>query len=189
MGWGVTRGRPPDKKQQEKAEKESRDKLVKTIKWKDQQNEKNLGVEPLLYNGDGEYRQTRGRQRGRDEQAEAGDDEGAMGRQDGTRQEEEANRARSGSRVTLVPGGPVKGPWHQPSTLVSGPVKGPRPGPVKGPWHRPSNTGRTTLVPGGPVKGPWHQPRKSVDAASTQKQGARTLEAPWRIAQAKRDVN
>ena len=139
MGWGVTRGRPPDEKQQEEAEKESRDKLVKTIKWKDQQKDKNyLGVEPLLYNGDGEYRQTRGRQRGRDEQAEAGDDEGAMGRQDGTRQEEEANRARSGSRVTLVPGGPVKGPWHQPSTLVSGPVKGPRPGPVKGPWQPPA---------------------------------------------------
>ena len=44
MGWGVTRGRPPDEKQQEEAEKESRDKLVKTIQWKDQQKEKTLGV-------------------------------------------------------------------------------------------------------------------------------------------------
>ena len=53
MGWGVTRGRPPDKKQQKEAEKESRDKLVKKIKWKDQQKDKTLGKEPLLCNGDG----------------------------------------------------------------------------------------------------------------------------------------
>ena len=73
MGWGVTRGRPPDKKQQEEEEKRSRNKLVKTIKWKEQKEEQTLGTEPLLFNGDGKFRRRSGWRRGRDEQAEAGD--------------------------------------------------------------------------------------------------------------------
>ena len=141
---GSYKRQTPDVKQQEEAEKESRDKLVKTIKWKDQQSEKNLGVEPLLYNGDGEYRQTRGRKRGRDEQTEARHNKEAMGRQDSVRQEEEVNRAikRRGARRGPRSEGPrSRGPNKRslgseatPRTLDSGPDKGPRLGPDKGPW-------------------------------------------------------
>ena len=69
---------------QEAAKKEEKraKKLVKTIKWKDQLEEKNLGVEPLLFNGEGKYGRKRSRQRGRDKQAGAEVDKGPLDSQD-----------------------------------------------------------------------------------------------------------
>ena len=81
MGWGITRGRPPDEKQQEETKRESKNELVKTIKWKEQLEENNLGTEPLLFNGDGKYGRKRSRDSGRDKQAGTGDDKGPLSSQ------------------------------------------------------------------------------------------------------------
>ena len=130
MGWGITRGRPPDKKQKEEEEKRSRDKLVKTIKWKEQKEEQTLGTEPLLFNGDGKFGRRSGWRRGRDEQAEAG---GVMdsGPGEGPRLEHDRGQRQQGAgrggKLSALDPGPDKGP------PVSVSDKGHRSGPDKGP--------------------------------------------------------